>query len=47
MRAGTPPPLTATPARPIVQLQNLVTFGGGLVIAFINGWKMTLVVIAW
>ena len=27
-------------------VQNLVTLFGGIVIAFINGWKMTLVVLS-
>lgn len=37
-----PPSLRRDPP----SLQNLVTFGGGLVVAFINGWKMTLVVLS-
>ena len=37
-----PPRPACLPACP----QNLVTFGAGLVVAFINGWKMSLVVLA-
>lgn len=43
-----PPPCNTRHTNPakLPLAQNLVTFGGGIVIAFINGWKMTLVVLA-
>jgi len=44
------PPITVPPSLPPVCPslcpQNLVTFVGGLVVAFINGWKLSLVVLA-
>lgn len=47
MPSSCPAPPIRTPIRthtPPAPTQ--VTFGGGLVVAFINGWKMTLVVVA-
>ena len=45
------PPTRFTSPKPCLRLpasppQNLVTFGAGLIVAFINGWKMSLVVLA-